>query len=143
MIASRSDRGRGVFLSVLGVAIAGWSQPAAGTALDDYIALPDPNYEYTLANQFSGGGYTAYILDMKSQTWRDEPNEVDRELWQHWVKIVKPTTVSSNIGLLWISGGDNGGGVPGSVDSDLRDIARATHTVRDTSAKLPFRPESQ
>lgn len=110
-------------------AIIGLTRQATATALDDYIAEPDPNFGWTVANILPGSGYTCTVLDMTSQTWRDEPNEVDRELWQHWVKIVKPSTVSSNIGLLWISGGSNGGSVPNSVDSRLVAIAKATQTV--------------
>lgn len=125
---------------VVGASMLGWVQPATGTALDDYIALPDPNYRWDLVNTITGSGYKGYILDMKSQTWRDEPNEVDRELWQHWLKIVKPTTVSSNVGLLWISGGDNGGSVPTSVNADLRDIAKATHTVCAELRMVPNQP---
>lgn len=100
----------------------------AGTALDQYVAAPDTSYTYSLANTFTGPGYTAYILDMTSQTWR-EPNEVDRTQWKHWVKIVKPDTVTHNTALLWISGGSNGGSVPGDVDSDLAAVATATNSV--------------
>ncbi len=118
-----------VWLLVFGVVVGGWLQPAAGTALDDYIALPDPNFTYAFVNYFTGSGYAAYVLDMKSQVWRDEPNEVDRELWQHWVTIIKPTTVNGTRAFLFIDGGSNGGSPPSSVDSMLTTLATQTNTV--------------
>ncbi|MBN1347439.1 MAG: PhoPQ-activated pathogenicity-related family protein [Phycisphaerae bacterium] len=125
-------------LSLIGGSLL--STPLAhATPLDDYVAAPDPNYGYSLANTFTGSGYRAYILDMTSQTWRD-PNEVDRPLWRHWVKIVKPTTVSSSTALLWISGGSNGGSVPTSVNSDLVNIAKTTHTVAFELRMVPNQP---
>ena len=39
------------------------------TALDRYVKAPDPSYKFELANTIQGEGYTAYILDLTSQTW--------------------------------------------------------------------------
>src|SRR4051812_38949430 len=77
------------------------------TALDRYVAAPDPNYKWQVVNTMSGDGYTAYVIDMTSQKWRSE-TEVDRPLWQHWVTIFKPAEVKHSIGLLFITGGANG-----------------------------------
>ena len=128
MIARQSVSWTGGFLLAVGVVIGG-SSAASGTALDDYIAAPDPNFGWTKVYTVNGSGYKGHILDMTSQVWRDEPNEVNRELWQHWVRIIKPTTVSSTRALLYIGGGSNGGSIPTSVDSMLRAIATATHSV--------------
>jgi hypothetical protein len=43
---------------------------AAKTALDRYVDAPDPSYTYELAATIPGEGYTAFVLDMTSQTWR-------------------------------------------------------------------------
>jgi PhoPQ-activated pathogenicity-related protein len=43
---------------------------------------------------------------MTSQRWRTAA-EVDRPLWKHWLTIVRPERVTTNTGLLVISGGSN------------------------------------
>ena len=43
---------------------------ASQTALDRYVAAPDPNYKYELARTAAGRGYTQYVYDMVSQKWR-------------------------------------------------------------------------
>src|SRR4051812_6797824 len=76
------------------------------TALDKYVAKPDPNYSYKLVNTLRGDGATAYVLEMVSQKWLTE-KEVDRPIWKHWLTIIKPDEVSSKTGLLFITGGGN------------------------------------
>ena len=39
------------------------------TALDEYIAAPDPSYDYHLVSTIPGDGVTTYVLEMTSQTW--------------------------------------------------------------------------
>ena len=56
------------------------------TALDRYVAAPDPNYRHQLIQKFPGDGYAAYLLELTSQGWRDEA-EVDRPLWKHWLTV--------------------------------------------------------
>ena len=103
--------------------------PTLQDVFEDYIAAPEPNYGYSRVRTISGMDYVGYVLDMTSLTWRDEPNEVDRELWQHWLTVIVPHTVDSSRALLRISGGNNGGDPPITVNSTLRDIAIATNTV--------------
>ena len=42
----------------------------ASTALDDYVAAPDPSYSYSLIYTVadSNWGYTGYIIDVNSQS---------------------------------------------------------------------------
>ena len=47
------------------------------TALDEYVAKPDPVYGYTLVNSIKGDGVTTYVLEMTSQSWLTT-DEVDR-----------------------------------------------------------------
>jgi hypothetical protein len=67
-----------------GVMIIGMllATPAVGevTALDRYVASPDPSYPYELIEAIPGDGYVAHVLEMTSQRWRDDA-EVDRPLW--------------------------------------------------------------
>ncbi len=80
---------------------------AGATALDDYIAAPDTTYDWSLEETITDTGYTAYMIDLKSQTWRSS-SEVDRTLWQHWMTIVVPNDLSTtDTAFLIIDGGDN------------------------------------
>src|SRR5688572_6825501 len=68
----------------------------ARTALDRYVQAPDTNYSFRLASAIKGDGYTTYMIDMISQVWLTT-NEVARPLWQHWLTLVKPDKVTSDI----------------------------------------------
>jgi len=73
-----------------------------GTALDRYVAAPDPSYRYELIETIPGDGYAAHVLEMTSQRWRDE-TEVDRPVWKHWLTDIEPEQVATGTALL-ISG---------------------------------------
>ena len=60
-----------VFVTIASLLVAP-AITAGETALDRYVAKPDPTYAWSLANTIEGDGYTAYVLDLKSQTWRSE-----------------------------------------------------------------------
>jgi PhoPQ-activated pathogenicity-related protein len=105
-----------------------WSGGAGATPLDDYIAAPDANYSYSLDSSFAGAGYTVYVYAMTSQQWRDA-TEVDRPLWDHWINLVVPDTVSHTKAMLLIGGGSNGGPAPTSVDGNLAYIATSTESI--------------
>lgn len=80
------------------------------TALDRYIAKPDPAYAYTHRLTVPGLGSTTYFLDLVSQTWRSE-TEVDRTLWEHNVEIAAPWASwfsGRRTALLVVEGGSNG-----------------------------------
>ena len=77
---------------------------AEQTALDRYVAKPDPTYAWSIVRTVTGDGVTQYIVDLKSQTWRTE-QDVDRPIWQHWLTIVKPAKTASKIAFLTIGGG--------------------------------------
>ncbi|MBS1855262.1 MAG: PhoPQ-activated pathogenicity-related family protein [Acidobacteria bacterium] len=76
------------------------------TALDRYVAAPDPSFRYTLNRTLNYSGMTVYQLDMVSQTWLTTA-EVDRPEWHHWVTIYKPDKPSTSSVLLLIDGGSN------------------------------------
>src|SRR5438309_4348499 len=93
-----------------GVMIMGMlsATPAIGevTALDRYVAAPDPSYRYELIETIPGDGYAAHVLEMTSQRWRDE-TEVDRPLWKHWLTVIAPEQVATSTALLIVGGGSN------------------------------------
>ena len=81
--------------------------PAGETALDRYVAKPDPTYSWKVYQKTEGGGATQFVVDLKSQTWRSS-KEVDRTVWQHWLTIVAPAKPTSKFAFLFITGGSNG-----------------------------------
>jgi PhoPQ-activated pathogenicity-related protein len=109
------------------------------TALDEYVAKPDPAYRWELAGTIKGEGYTAFILDMKSQTWRSK-DEVDRTLWQHWVTIVKPDEVKTKTCLMLIGHRDNDGKVPDFIDEIVTKVALGTGAVVAHVGQVPNQP---
>jgi len=139
MIRFRSFSSATVALLVVGAVTLAMVQPAAGTALDDYVAQSDPSYTYTVVGTYPHSGYTDYVVDMKSQTWLT-PAEVDRTLWQHYLIITVPDTVVGTTGLLRIGSGSNGGGAPTANDPGLIDIALATDSVVGYLRQVPNQP---
>lgn len=84
MIRSRLAQSIMILLvsSALAAAVAA---PARATALDDYIAVPDPSYSWSMADKSPlSGGVTLYQLDLASQTWQGI-------LWQHRLLVAVPS----------------------------------------------------
>ena len=109
------------------------------TALDRYVAAPDPSYKYELVKTVPGEGYTTYVLDMTSQTWRS-PSEVNRPEWRHWVTIIKPAQVKHSTGFLFITGGANGPNPPAQPPANLTTLAVDTGTVVTELRMVPNQP---
>ncbi len=112
---------------------------AQETALDRYVAEPDPSYEWKVVRTIRQPGLTTLVIDMKSQTWRNA-KEVDRTLWQHWLIVAKPDKVSSETGLLFISGGRNGGDPPAGPNNRIAKLALASQSVVATLMMVPNQP---
>ena len=112
---------------------------AEETALDRYVAKPDPTYSWKIVRTVNSGGLTQYIVDLKSQTWRAE-SEIDRPVWQHWLTIVKPAKPSSKLAFLRINGGANGGEAPQSADTALLMTAQLTNSVVVDLKMVPNQP---
>lgn len=112
---------------------------SARTALDDYVSAPDPSYKYEVVNKVVGSGYTTFIVDMTSQTWRSAA-EVDRPVWRHWMIIVKPDEVTNSKSLLYISGGNNNSSAPKDADAQIIQIAKTTKSVVTELRMIPNQP---
>ena len=111
---------------------------ATKTALDRYIAKPDPAYKYRLVRTIQLQGATAYLIDMTSQHYLTR-KEVNRPEWRHWVTIIQPDKVRHTTGLLYIGGGNNDGRMP-QPRSDLAKIALATQSVVTSIRMVPNQP---
>ena len=125
------------------IAIAAIALPLAAaskeTALDRYVHAPDPSYKWELVNTIKGEGYTAYIIDLTSQTW-NPPVAPDRTVWKHWLTIVKPDEVKGTIGFLYITGGSNKDKAPEKVDALITDLALTSHSVAAQLNMVPNQP---
>jgi PhoPQ-activated pathogenicity-related protein len=133
---------RPVFV-LLALACALVAQPASPfkhqTALDRYVAAPDPNYKWELSNTIEGKGYKAYVIELTSQGWRNE-KEVDRTVWKHWLTIIRPETVKYSTGFLFITGGSNKAGAPKTPDIMLTQTALDTGAVVAELKQVPNQP---
>jgi len=112
---------------------------AFATALDDYVARPDASYRYNVVKTIKGQGFTAYVLDMVSQSWRSS-KEVDRTEWQHWLTIIKPDKAEGQTALLYINGGSNGRAAPSAPDTMLGMMALKSNSVVAELKMVPNQP---
>ncbi|MDZ4861670.1 MAG: PhoPQ-activated protein PqaA family protein [Candidatus Hydrogenedentes bacterium] len=123
------------------MAVCTLSTAAFATPLDDYVALPDASYSWSLATTIPGAGYTDYVIDLKSQTWDPiPPNGVDRPLWEHALIITVPDTVSHTSGMLFIGGGDNPANLSGGNDAFLIAMAIRSQSVIAQLKQVPNQP---
>ncbi len=109
------------------------------TALDKYVATPDPSYHWELKNTVETPEGTLFVVDLTSQTWLSE-KEVDRPVWKHWLVVFKPKGVTTNKALMFIGGGGNGGEAPKSLDQRIGIIATATKSVVAELKQVPNQP---
>jgi PhoPQ-activated pathogenicity-related protein len=106
------------------------------SALANYVNAPDTSYHYSVANTISYPGFTYYVLDMTSQTWRS-PAEVDKPVWRHWVEVVVPTINLSGTALLLVDGGNNSfGSPPSSLDEELLAFSQVAILTRSVAVRL-------
>jgi PhoPQ-activated pathogenicity-related protein len=115
------------------------SHGADKTALDRYVAATDPNYRFELVKTIPGSGYTAFVLDMTSQSWRTSA-EVDRPVWKHWLTIIRPDTVKGDTAFLFITGGSVNDNAPEKADPANIDTAVTTNTVVAVLNGVPNEP---
>ena len=116
---------------------------ARATALDDYVAMADPCYSYTLISS-SPDTYTqthGYTLKLISQTWRT-PSEVDHTVWNHWMTVIVPDTSlgqTKDTALILINGGNYTDSAP-SIDFQYRWLAENTRSVIVILTAVPNQP---
>jgi len=113
--------------------------PAGETALDRYVAKPDPAYSWKVVDTMERDGAKRFIVSLTSQSWRTK-GEVDRTLWEHWVIIEKPAQVRSNMAFLFISGGKNRPDAPKGSDDLVSKVASETGTVAVELKMVPNQP---
>lgn len=119
--------------------VAGPVKPEERTALDVYVAKPDPAYGWKLVSTIPGDGYKTYVLELRSQSWR-KASEVDRPVWTHWLSITKPDKVSSDKAFLFIGEGSNGDPAPTKPSLRSQRIVTETNSVAAEVGMVPNQP---
>jgi PhoPQ-activated pathogenicity-related protein len=109
------------------------------TALDRYVATPDPNYSWKVLRELPAQAGSATLLEMTSQKWLTE-KDVEQPLWKHWVVVARPEKVTSDIGYLFISGGRLDRQPPSQAAPWMLDLARDTGTVVAELRLVPNQP---
>ena len=108
------------------------------TALDDYIAKPDPTFSWRLAETKEADDHTMFAIELTSQTWRT-PDEVDRTVWKHWLLVARPKVLASNTGFLFITGGSHRD-TPPEVDGTMLKMAVETKSIVAELKNVPNQP---
>ncbi len=129
---------RNRFPLLLLISLASLQAAPSETPLDRYVHTPDPKFRYELVKTLPGKGFTTYALDMTSQQYLTK-QQVNRPVWRHWLTIVRPEKVTTDISLLFIEGGDNSDPVA-PVDSLAPAIATMTGAVVTTLSDVPNQP---
>ena len=114
---------------------------AGETALDRYVAKPDPYFAYGAYATDHDVLYTTHFLRMRSQEWRT--GKVDRPLWEHVIEITVPAvrhSTSRNTAILLVNGGSNGAAYPTKTDSRAAAIAVALGSVVVIVNQIPNQP---
>ncbi len=112
------------------------------TALDTYVAAPDPSYQsiYSEDWEISGPGYTAHVLNMTSQTWMNG-TVVAIPKWQHWVTVIVPDGATSNTAILHIGSGSRTANPPTGLDSFSLSTALSTGMIVVNLPTVPNQPQ--
>lgn len=127
-------------LALLGLFLAvsiqqGYSQDLPErTSLDDYIEKPDDSYSWKITDIKNENGIKTILVDMVSQHWRTE-QDVNRTEWRHWLTISIPEKASSEIGMLYISGGYNNEDPRSNKQTEA--IAKSTNSVVAQLGMIP------
>jgi len=108
------------------------------TALDRYVAAPDPSFAFHLVRSTSAPGITAHFLELTSQTWLT-PAEVDRPVWKHWLILYVPVPPASTTAILVVDAGSNEDATV-TADPDLAAAAAATRIVVADLRMIPNQP---
>lgn len=112
---------------------------SSATALDRYVATPDPAYKWSVVSTRQEGPLTVTTIEMTSQTWRT-PAEVDRPEWKHFLTVIRPEVVESDTSLLFIAGGANDRSTPPKTDAMLAGFAARTKTIVTELRMIPNQP---
>eukprot|EP01084_Bolivina_argentea_P007444 13970_1 len=118
------------------------------TPLDTYVNAADPTYKYVDTGiKTSGtniaGRWTAYLLNMTSQTWLNE-TYVNKPVWWHWLWVIIPDEVRhTDWGTVVVTGNKNSAQWPNKNEEYFRCaqyVATHTKTILSVLYYIPNEP---
>lgn len=110
------------------------------TALDRYVAAPDPAYKWRVVTNLTlPSGVTLSSIELTSQSWLTD-KEVDKPVWRHWLSVYRPPEMTHSTGFLMITGGNNRDQRPPKPGNELASIALATKSVISELKQVPSEP---
>jgi PhoPQ-activated pathogenicity-related protein len=127
------------FCTLFGVALLLQHAAAEETALDRYIAKPDPSYGWKLVGRYPGKGETTFVISLTSQKWRSA-EEVNKPVWTHWLTVVRPDQARAGTAFLFIGGGEFKDPPPKAAPQRVAALAEGTNTVVAELSLVPNQP---
>jgi PhoPQ-activated pathogenicity-related protein len=109
VIAATGHDARFVQVALLMMAVAllpRLGQAGTNSVLRDYVNAPDTVYGYRHVSTVRHPGCTIHVLNMTSQRWRNHA-EVNHVLWSHWLAVIVPDDVRTDVAMLIVEGGTN------------------------------------
>ncbi|MEM7002957.1 MAG: PhoPQ-activated protein PqaA family protein [Pseudomonadota bacterium] len=128
-----------VCVGTLLAATSAWANHPQQTAIDEYVQKPDSHYAWRIVTRSEQPTHTAIVAELTSQQWLTA-DQVDRPVWKHWMTMIIPKQILSDVGLLWIGGGSNLDPAPDAAPGHLLNIAMATGTVVAELGMVPNQP---
>ncbi len=128
-----------LFLLLACLITPAWASSAQRTVIDEYVQAEDGHYQWRVVTKSEQANHTLIVAELVSQQWLTEA-EVDRPVWHHWLSIVIPKEVRSDVGLLWIGGGSNLDPAPTAAPEHIARIALSTGTVVAELGMVPNQP---
>lgn len=111
--------------------------PLAAAGLTEFLATPDPAFEYSVASAYRAEDTTVYNVHMTSQVWSGEP-------WRHWVTLIVPDELRQRQTALLVIGGGVVEPVPApgltQAGRTLLDLAKATGSIAAMVEQVPNQP---
>ena len=108
-------------------------EPTLPTALDQLVHGDVDDFAWSTHGSRREGACTVHWIRMTSGTWRSEA-EVSPHVWHHWIRVLVPDVVESDVALLLVSGGIDSP-VPPRRDQPP-DIVPASRLPRGTAELL-------
>ncbi len=83
-----------------------WRAQQQQTALDKFAWAYDPYAGFDVyPKTYRGPGWTGYVLDFQSGSWK--PTLSSRPVWQHWLTVCVPDTMTQNVAAMYMDGPGN------------------------------------
>lgn len=114
-------------------------EPVKTTPLDEYLKKEDPAYKWDVISSEGDNRSQTTVIHLVSQSWLTE-REVNRPVWEHWLTVVKPQNLKTNIAFLAVSGGSNDRPAPSGRNEVVSRIAEATGSIVAELRMVPNQP---